>query len=517
MPKPRETTQTTGQRTSSAREDANAATGEVTPPAAVTVRHYCQGIGDCHLLRFPKPQGGDFWMLIDCGVHSSVSGGSATMAKIVDDISKQTKHLDVVVVTHEHTDHVSGFLTAADIFKQHITVGDVWMAWTENPVDRQARELDKYKQQAVAALQSASHRLDSASTLSPHLTALHTQLDALLGFSFGAKGERVRAARDAAVARATGRVCYLEPSDPPISIPGLPNLRVYVLGPPRDAKLLGLTERASEMYGFRAGWPLERALSGALAASVTAADSPDDGAPFEPNVGTALSAIYSAQDVAPEIGAFARDHYFGPDPDGARAIPSRRRSSAPDPAERDQSWRRIDLDWLGVSADLALQLDDKTNNTSLVLAFELVDTGRVLLFAADAQVGNWLSWQNARWDVDGAAVTGPDLLARTVYYKVGHHGSENATLKQNGLELMTSSDLAAFIPTNEQDAKKVGWGQMPNGKILAALAERCSGRVVRADDPWVADAAPGPAFRTPSGSVKAISHQKGIWVELDLA
>jgi hypothetical protein len=48
--------------------------------------------------------------------------------------------------------------------------------------------------------------------------------------------------------------------------------------------------------------------------------------------------------------------------------------------EEDVSWRRIDSDWLGVSADLAMQLDSRTNNTSLALAFEFTDTGRVLLF-----------------------------------------------------------------------------------------------------------------------------------------
>ena len=44
---------------------------------AVAVRHYCQGIGDCHLLRFPKADGGFFWMLVDCGVHGSARGGPA--------------------------------------------------------------------------------------------------------------------------------------------------------------------------------------------------------------------------------------------------------------------------------------------------------------------------------------------------------------------------------------------------------------------------------------------------------
>src|SRR5262249_25818119 len=85
-------------------------------------------------------------------------------------------------------------------------------------------------------------------------------LQALLGFNFGAKGERVRSARDAA-ARLAKRsdVKYLEPKSPPISPPGIAKLvRIYVLGPPRDAAMLGLTERQSEMYGLGAagGWPI---------------------------------------------------------------------------------------------------------------------------------------------------------------------------------------------------------------------------------------------------------------------
>lgn len=491
---------------------------------AVTVRHYCQGIGDSHLLRFPKADGGDFWMLIDCGVHSSVSGGSAKMAKVVADIAAVTKNrLDIVVVTHEHTDHVSAFLTAADAFKG-FSVGEVWMAWTEDPTDAQARELDKFKQQALAALQSSSQRLGASGRLNPHLAALHDGLDALLGFNFGVKGERVRASRDAAAALAKGHVRYFEPGDPPINVPGVPGLRIYVLGPPRDPALLGLTERTSEMYAMGAGpgWPLERALASAFAAADPAGGMDFDyAAPFDPNVGSdlsrlAVSPLSPPDDIAPEIAAFARERYFGPLAVDAAPARGRRTAKAPDADASDQSWRRIDLDWLGVSADLAMQLDDKTNNTSLVLAFEFDGTKRVLLFAADAQIGNWLSWQDTKWQVDGTIVTGPDLLGRTVYYKVGHHGSQNATARTKGLELMKSPDLSAFIPTNQKDATNVHWGAMPYDKILAALNERCAGRVVRADDVWVADPAGQPDF-TPSGSIRAIRHGAGLWVEFDLA
>ena len=85
--------------------------------AKVKIRFYCQGIGDCHLLNFPKDGGGDFWMLIDCGIHSSIAGGTEKIKAIVDDIASVTKRLDVIVLTHEHWDHVSGFLLAESKFK----------------------------------------------------------------------------------------------------------------------------------------------------------------------------------------------------------------------------------------------------------------------------------------------------------------------------------------------------------------------------------------------------------------
>ena len=76
-----------------------------------------------------------------------------------------------------------------------------------------------------------------------------------------------------------------------------------------------------------------------------------------------------------------------------------------------QSWRRIDEDWLGSAAQFALNLDSATNNTSLVLAVGLSPGGEVLLFPADAQVGNWLSWQDFRWTLDDStALTATDLL-----------------------------------------------------------------------------------------------------------
>jgi hypothetical protein len=176
------------------------------------------------------------------------------------------------------------------------------------------------------------------------------------------------------------------------------------------------------------------------------------------------------------------------------------------------AWRRIDQDWLGVAARLALHLNSDTNNTSLALAFELGPGGDVLLFPGDAQVGNWLSWGELRWAVDDGGgraqtVTAGDLLARTVVYKVGHHGSHNATLRDEGLELMTSRDLVAMIPVNRETARKQDWN-MPFPPLLARLQEKTEGRILDADL-GIAGAAAGARW----DRFVAASDVQELWVD----
>jgi len=488
--------------------------------ARLTVRHYCQGIGDCHLLRFKKDDGSIFHMLIDCGVHSAVTGGNQKIRKIVEDIKQVTNTIDVLVATHEHWDHLSGFLTAKDVFAT-MDIHEIWMGWTENGKDKQARTLDKYKRNALAALQGASRQLDNGMGLNPYLQGVQTGLEAVTGFYFGAAGERVRSARDAALEVAGNRVKYLEPTSAPLTVPDISDLRIYVLGPPREEAMLRVTERSSEMYGYS----MSRGLS--ISASLVNAVANYDGVinqveddvldPFDKNIGTLLSDVLAVKDASklPEkdegdkqfkkLCLFIDTHYAG------KATSALEAEYCP-----DQVWRRIDMDWLGISADLAMQLDNRINNTSVVLAFEFVESGRVFLFSADAQVGSWLSWQDLSWKIGRNVVTGSDLLKRTVYYKVGHHGSQNATLKTKGLELMNSPDLVAFVPTNEADAKKVRWGQMPYKGIMDDLLSRTAKRVVRADDVWIANGNVPKELAEPSGALLGMKQDK-IYVEFQLA
>src|SRR4029077_9484798 len=148
--------------------------------------------------------------------------------------------------------------------------------------------------------------------------------------------------------------------------------------------------------------------------------------------------------------------------------------------------------------ELALQLDSSTNNTSLALAIERISDGKVLLFPADAQQGNWLSWHGDKmvWQVQEGGrkreVKIGDLLARTVFYKVGHHSSHNATAKAKGLELMTQEDeLTAFIPVDRAVAltrnPKGSW-KMPARNLYLRLLQKCQGRVMRSDRGWADDA-----------------------------
>jgi len=65
----------------------------------------------------------------------------------------------------------------------------------------------------------------------------------------------------------------------------------------------------------------------------------------------------------------------------------------------------------------AAALESAVNNTSLMLAFELGDA--LLLFPGDSQ---WGSWRVNRDDAQHR-----DLLRRCTFYKVGHHGSHNAS------------------------------------------------------------------------------------------
>ncbi|MGO4394055.1 hypothetical protein AB4Z46_22090 [Variovorax sp. M-6] len=410
-------------------------TSKKKPPRA-TVRTYRHGLGDCHLVTLYGARKARFQIMIDCGVILGTPDAGAVMTEVMDDILAATGgSIDLLVATHEHWDHVSGFAQAAESFAK-LKVGAVWMGWTEDPKDADAIKLRRERDSALALLQAAAARMQVDGGGEPGL------LSSVLDF-FGAAARITTASALELVRAKVARPRYCDPKDAPVALADF-RARIYTLGPPRDIRMLKKTlpsASAPETYGM------------ALAAA-------------ERSVGQALS--------DPEQQPFSN----------SVRIPNRVAQSTPFFQQRywnDDDWRRIDVAWMDDASELALALDSMTNNTSLVLAIDLADAG-VLLFAADAQVGNWLSWDDCKWRVNGKQVTGPDLLARTVYYKVGHHGSHNATLRAEGLERMKALDVAV-IPVDHAMALKKKWGDIPLDTLVTALdrATTQRGYVLRTD------------------------------------
>lgn len=119
----------------------------------------------------------------------------------------------------------------------------------------------------------------------------------------------------------------------------------------------------------------------------------------------------------------------------------------------------------GSLESLAFVLDQALNNTSVVVLMSYF--GRTLLFPGDAQFGGWKQWMDQP--------DGEEILANLDFYKVSHHGSENATPK-SALGHMTSAGVAAMVST-----QNTPWPSIPDTKLMDALIARTGKRVVRSD------------------------------------
>ncbi|HEX8526307.1 MBL fold metallo-hydrolase [Allosphingosinicella sp.] len=545
--------------------------GEVT-----RVRMYRGILGDCFLLRHSwtaeDSETKTLSILIDCGVLQGVERGRERMVEIAADVARECDgKLDVVVVTHEHADHLSGFAHARDIFFHEqreegaaedlprLDIGRLWLAWTEDDQDPRAQELRAKFHKVKAAIDTTA-KLAAFGLGEDERIKRVMALQKFIGFDDEEPGE-IEVAEPArprglgfgaapaagpgepAVAepeqdkprpkRWTGKLVieklkskagaanidYLEPGD---IVRVAPGLSAYVLGPPRDEKRLRKDTpsggSASEVYLAKSdeAYAVESAAEAELTRKARS------------NRSEALAA--SGQGPAAGGAEAAVD---AEDPSNPSPFPKpyrRRLDSAEADGGRIEDLyfkgpkeRRIENDWLDAAEALALKMDSDTNNTSLVLAFER-DDRQVLLFAADAQVGNWLSWADQTYpreakEGEARPIAVDGLLKRVTLYKVGHHASHNATLKGEGLEKMTDPRLTAMIPVVEAVAKAQGkephgW-RMPYPKLEQSLLEKTQGRVIRGDNDHL-DREKGARW----GDI-GVAYQDpakgGLWVELTFA
>src|SRR5215207_4900801 len=460
------------------------------PPGGAAVRMYRIGHGDCFLIAFAgedaeKPA----YVLIDCGYKPGSPGKLAQPTKVKeigDNIIAATGgFVDLAIVTHEHQDHVNG-LTAGNF--TGLKVGKVWFAWTENPKDDIANQLrKKFKDRLLGLIDARANLLglgmgDAAENLDWYL---EFELGETAG-DFNGVQHLAAAGKDPAssankIAMKFLRDCgqgepdYLYPHEKVRAIPGAKSARAFALGPPHDIdKIDDLDPIGDENFGDD-GHGMGASRGGSAGGLAKAS-------PFSRRHLLPLDQAFSDS----KFGAFFSG-YYGSD----NIVVNEMEDGKEIPL--NAVWRRMTKDDATDAGALALAMNNATNNASLVLAFELSKGGKVLLFVGDAQAGNWRSWSESAFDDDGDEVTAEDLLGRTVLYKVGHHGSHNATLKGKAgsheacLAIMAKGKYApefvAMITAVEAWAHQKpmpDWNH-PLPAIKQALAKKAGGRVLQTD------------------------------------
>jgi len=300
---------------------------------AIRIRMYRPGFGDCFLLTFGsgKKQG---QVLIDFGAH--MHGEIGTMDKIMDNIEKETKKkLDLLIATHAHRDHISGFGKFAARFSK-FAINEVWLPWTDNPQDPDARTFTR-KHLALYNKLETHLRVALGATEGDPKYAL--ALEALANL----KGNEVATSELGRGFGTGAAVTYLEAGKSIPKVGSVAGLSAEIEGPSRDQSFLTRMDPPADQH-------------------------------FLTNSGDTTGGVHPFPKL--EIREGERD-YAAILKDGQVVLDEKTLEGlhelAEAPAER-----------------LALALDSVRNNTSLVVVFRF--RGRTLLFPGDAQWGNWQSW-----------------------------------------------------------------------------------------------------------------------------
>ena len=397
-----------------------------TEPAKVTIRMYNVGFGDCFLLTFHyAPPLKEQHILIDFG---SVSG-SVNMQEIAGQIRDVCGgKLYAVVATHRHRDHISGFSDAGGKQSPGAIIASckpevVVQPWTENP----EAGADATSAPLLAKNQPANPlRLYFAS-----MNAMQAYAQAVVDAAplwRGAEGRPLAIEKLAAnntknpdAVRNLRKMGKRQPRflqyDSPSGLEDnklLPGVKVRVLGPPalKQQNLKKYAKQSDEYWLATKFWGLQQRAAAAA----------------------------GTFDLFPRAARYGK----GPKPLHTR--------------------------WFIDHAESALKknalaivtiLDRFLNNTSLILLFEV--KGKKLLFPGDAQLENW------QWALSQDGI--PDLLKDVDVYKVGHHGSRNATPKElwNGFEKRQERTLTTMMSTATGVYGRSEEGKVPSANLVKAL------------------------------------------------
>ncbi len=415
-------------------------------PARVRVRMYQVGFGDCLLIsaEYDEPLAdgrAERHILIDYGTSHSprkgfTRGRMADVAALID----QHTHgvLDVLAVTHRHRDHLRGFeVDAGAEILRRLAPKVVLRSWTEDPAlasDAKGPAGAPAAPGLAAAPAPGDGVVGPASVRYARLLGTAQEHAGALA-ALAAHDKPVAAAAEEQLKNADavalldelsagqrGRYLYSGADAGLADV--VPGLVTTVLGPPTPDQEPGVTRQAADDDEY---WLT--ALDASLALSTSVAASEAGGAEGE-----------RRGDSVP----------VGPGP--VRWLIDNLK------AQRTHSLLR-----------LVRNLDDALNNTSLLLLFEFGELS--LLFPGDAQIENWQHTLK-RFAKE------PELRAKLAaidLYKVGHHGSRNATprtlwsLWKDRPE--GSPRLAALMSTRQGVHGKAVDTAVPQDNLVTALKE----------------------------------------------
>jgi beta-lactamase superfamily II metal-dependent hydrolase len=432
-----------------------------TTNAELRIRMYRVGFGDFFLVTVPAPNGPQH-ILIDCGVTpgQTKEGDIGTIKDAVAHMADETKKkLALIIVTHRHQDHIVGFSRSSEIFKD-FSVGAVWMSFWETEYDPNEK---KEKPMAFAfqeELTSLALNMQAHAALAGADNPNIDEILAMLQNATGVENAELAAAGGAAPAAKPGKG-----------------------GGTNKASLAYLKSLNPEYYAKGDTPKMPQALADAGLTAQILGPPPAD--KFE---------FLKLMDLKKGVG-----QYLGEGGDGSAkkfdpfGKPWHRKAAAfRKTAFRE--WERGLKEKASTAMEAAVQnaqpdllftatttLDKILNNQSLVVLFTF--NGKKLLFAGDAQGGNWEYWMfggtpNNAPSADQIDKDSKAILANLDFYKVGHHGSTNAT-PISAVEAM-GGDFASMCSTQEGSFGSVAnQSEVPRIPLLTALSKKTT--LVRSD------------------------------------
>jgi beta-lactamase superfamily II metal-dependent hydrolase len=437
----------------------------------VRVRMYRVGFGDFFLVSFLPDTGDPVHMVIDCGVFKGTkqTGDIGSIEAAVADMVQTTGgKLALLMVTHRHADHIAGFSRCDAAFRA-LSVQAVWMSIWESEYSPTAMKFQAELTRTATALQS--HFAALGARASKEQDTARKYMENATGDGGGKGGSNAKAL-NLLKHGFTGVVPEYYQAGSTAKLPPAfvqAGVTAQILGPPpvADVALMKLMDLKKGVGQYLADEQLE---------------GTDSRAPFGPRweVDPLTGSSRGSKDV---YGAGSFREWSG-DRNGEN-LPSAQQ------AHKARAEMEAAMEKAQPAAALiaAKQLNSFLNNQSLVVLFTI--KGKKLLFVGDAQAGNWEHWLFDTDSPDKKAsgtmtANAQQILTSLDFYKVGHHGSGNATPKAvvemmgrggHKFAAMCSTQKDVYGTEDPDDATK--GTEVPRVPLIDALSAECA--LVRSD------------------------------------